>query len=75
MIKSLVLEGVGLGILSRLDAMKEILSGELAFVPISNRDVSPLTLALCVDQARQLSGAARLVIAEVEKTFLHPTEI
>ena len=74
MIKSLVLEGVGLGILSMLDVMKEVTSGELAFVPISNRDVSPLTLALCVDQARQLSGAARLVIAEVEKTFLAPLE-
>ncbi|MFT9363906.1 MAG: LysR family transcriptional regulator [Gluconobacter sp.] len=73
MIKSLVREGIGLGILSALDVMEEVTRGELAFIPISNHDLAPLTLALCVDHSRQLSGAARLVISELEKEFLSPT--
>ncbi|EHH68020.1 LysR family transcriptional regulator [Gluconobacter morbifer] len=72
MIKSLVCEGIGVAILSKLDVMDELTRKELAFIPISNRELSPLTLALCVDHSRQLSGAARLVISEIEKEFLAP---
>lgn len=75
MIKSLVMEGMGVGILSFLDAIEEIRRGELAFVPISNRTLAPLRLALCVDRSRQLSAATRLVIAEIEKSFLKPPRI
>ncbi|GAN54108.1 LysR family transcriptional regulator [Tanticharoenia sakaeratensis] len=70
MIKSLVMEGVGIGILSRLDAFEEIAQGLLAFVPIANSRISPLTLALCIDRARQLSAAAQLILQEIEKTAL-----
>lgn len=70
MIKSLVIEGVGIGVLSALDVIEETTRGELAFIPISNHDLPPLTLALCVDHARQLSGASRLLISELEKAFI-----
>lgn len=66
MIKSLVGDGVGVGILSWLDVMEEARNGELAFVKISDRILRPLTLALCVGQARQLSAAANLALARFE---------
>lgn len=70
MIKSLVGEGVGIGILSQLDAYDEIKKGQLAFTPIHNKKLSPLSLCLCVDRSRQLSMAARLIISEVEQFFV-----
>jgi len=70
MIKSLVTGGMGIGILSALDASEDIARWSRPFVPISNRSLTPLTLALCVDRARQLSGAARLVLAEIEKRLI-----
>ncbi|MFT9258580.1 MAG: LysR family transcriptional regulator [Acetobacter sp.] len=71
MIKSLVLEGTGVGILSYLDVYDEVQKGQLAFTPIVNRKLSPLNLALCVDRSRQLSTAARFVMHEIEACFFH----
>ncbi|BCI66220.1 LysR family transcriptional regulator [Acetobacter aceti] len=70
MIKSLVQEGVGIGILSYLDAYDEISRGQLAFVKINHKKLLPLSLALCVDRSRQLSVAARLIMAEIETFFI-----
>ncbi|QWT39296.1 LysR family transcriptional regulator [Dickeya dadantii] len=60
--KSLVRQGVGVGVLSLLDVYSEVREGSLAFVPFSHQAVRPLTLALCVAPSRQLSRAAQLVI-------------
>jgi len=67
MLKSLVRMGVGTGILSSIDVMDEVASGELAFTPINEAMLKPLTLALCVGQARQLSAAANLFLARIEQ--------
>ena len=69
MIKSLALEGAGVAILSRLDVMEEVARGELAFTRINDPVIKPLTLALCVAQARQLSHAANLCLARIEDAF------
>ncbi|MFT8718456.1 LysR family transcriptional regulator [Acetobacter sp.] len=69
MIKSLVQEGVGVGILSYLDAYDEIQRKQLCFVPIVNKKLLPLSLALCIDRSRQLSAAARFVMTEIEAFF------
>jgi len=66
MIKSLVKRGVGVGLLSALDVTEEVGRGELAFTRFANAAAHPLTLALCVDRARQLSGAARLLLGWME---------
>ncbi|MBO1325451.1 LysR family transcriptional regulator [Acetobacter sp. TBRC 12305] len=71
MIKSLVMEGTGVGMLSYLDVYDEVQKGQLAFTPIVNRKLSPLRLALCVDRSRQLSTAARFVMAEIEAFFFN----
>ena len=69
MIKSLALEGAGAAILSRLDVLEEVARGELAFTRINDPVIKPLTLALCVAQARQLSHAANLFLARIEDGF------
>jgi len=47
MIKALVREGIGAGILSSIDVAAEVGRGQLTFTPISDPMVRPLTLALC----------------------------
>jgi DNA-binding transcriptional LysR family regulator len=69
MIKSLVLDGVGVGILTSLDVVTEVASGQLVFTPIADPVLKPLTLALCVVPSRQLSSAANLVLARLETRF------
>lgn len=68
-IKSLVAEGVGVGILSSIDVMSEVSGGELAFTPIAETAAPTNTLALCVARARQLSGAANLLLTRIDQTF------
>lgn len=67
MLRSLVASGIGIGILSYPDAMDDVQSGRLIFTPLMNASARSLTLALCHDRTRRLSGAVRLVLAEVEK--------
>ena len=66
MIKSLIARDLGLGVLTWLDVADEVRRGELAFVPLARAALQPLTLAVCVDPARQLSAAARLLLGWVE---------
>ncbi len=66
MIKSLVIQGLGLSVLTWLDVADEVQRGELAFIPLEHASLQPLTLAVCVDPARQLSAAARLLLGWVE---------
>lgn len=65
LIKSLVLKGGGLTLLSRLDVLEEIALGQLAFVPLRNRLLRPLTLALCAAPSRQLSRPAQMAIQKL----------
>jgi DNA-binding transcriptional LysR family regulator len=69
MIKALVREGIGAGILSSIDVAAEVGRGQLAFTPISDPMVRPLTLALCQAPARQLSSAANMVLGQIEAYF------
>jgi DNA-binding transcriptional LysR family regulator len=62
MMRSLIRNGAGIGILSLLDVASDLEERRLAFVPLHGRQVKPLTLALCVAPRRQLSRAAQLVM-------------
>ena len=66
MIKSLIAQNLGLGVLTWLDVADEVRRGELAFIPLARAALPPLALAVCVDPARQLSAAARLLLGWVE---------
>ncbi len=73
MLKSLVREEIGIGLLSSIDVMDEVAAGELAFTPITDSTLKPLTLALCVGQARQLSAAANLFLTRMEEVMAAPS--
>lgn len=68
-IKSLVAEGIGLGILTSLDVITEVRRGELAFIALTDPILKPMTLALCTAASRSLSSAANLVLNEVDNDF------
>lgn len=69
MIISLVLQRVGIGILTSLDVRTEVEAGVLSFTRISDALLRPMTLALCTAAARTPSYAAGLVLGEIENGF------
>lgn len=69
MIVSLVLEGVGIGILTSIDVFTEVKRGLLGFTRISDSILRPMTLALGTATARTPSYAASIVLAEIENDF------
>jgi len=69
MVTSLVLQGVGIGILTSLDIITEVKRGLLSFTRISDPILRPMTLALCTAATRTPSYAAGIVLAEIENGF------
>ncbi len=69
MITSLVLQGIGIGIMTSLDVITEVKRGLLSFTRISDAILRPMTLALCTASARTPSYAAGLVLSEIEHGF------
>ncbi|HWU03570.1 MAG TPA: LysR family transcriptional regulator [Novosphingobium sp.] len=69
MITSLVLQGIGIGVLSWLDVVNEVRSGALAFTRISDPILMPMTLALCTATARTTSYAADIALTELQNGF------
>lgn len=67
MIKSLVVQGSGITVLSLLDVVAEVADGSLAFVPLSDPALRPPTLALCHSRHEQISSATALLIAAIEE--------
>lgn len=65
LIKSLVLKGSGVTVLSLLDVLDEVKGGQLVFVPLRNNLLRPLTLALCTAPSRQLSRPAQMAIQKL----------
>lgn len=69
MIISLVLQGMGVGILTSLDVITEVRRGMLSFTRITDAVLRPMTLALCTTASRTPSYAAGIVLAELEYGF------
>ncbi len=69
MMRALICDGVGIGILSLLDVAVLLEENRLAFVRLHGKNVMPLTLALCIAPRRQLSRAARLVMQRVAQAM------
>jgi len=69
MITSLVLQGIGIGILTSLDIVTEERRGLLCFTRISDSILRPMTLALCTASARTPTYAAGIVLGEIENGF------
>ena len=78
MIISLVMEGVGVGVLTSIDVIPEVTSGQLCFTRIADSILRPMTLALCTASARTPSHACSIVLNEIENSFPqlgYPTSI
>ena len=69
LITSLILQGVGIGILTSLDVASEVEAGLLAFTPIREPMLKPMTLALCTATSRTTSYAADIVLTEIQNSF------
>ncbi len=69
MMRALIRDGVGIGILSLLDVAVDVREKRLAFVRLHDKRVAHLTLALCIAPRRQLSRAARLVAQKVAQAM------
>ncbi|WP_380779925.1 LysR family transcriptional regulator [Sphingomonas sp. R86520] len=69
MITSLVLQGVGIGVLTSIDVTTEVRRGLLSFTRISDAVLKPMILALCTSSARTPSFAAGIVLREIENGF------
>ncbi|MEA9391574.1 LysR family transcriptional regulator [Acerihabitans sp. TG2] len=69
MIRSLIKEQIGIGVLCRLDILDEIANDQLAFIPLTDPQLKSFTLALCVSPSRQLSLAASMMLKQVEVLF------
>ena len=59
---SMLKRNMGISIMSYLDVYSAVKNQDLVFIPIVDRAVQPLTLALCAGSRRQLSRISKLLI-------------
>jgi len=69
MILSMVMQTGGIGVLTSLDVITEVQAGILAFTPISDPILKPMTVALTTASSRTLSYAADIVLGEIQQGF------
>lgn len=62
LMKELVRRGLGVGLLTKMDAGKEISAGELVYVPLADRHIPSSVLSLCMSAERQLSLPAAALL-------------
>jgi len=65
MIKSMVSEGIGIGLLTKIDVVDEVRQGRLVFVPLSDRNLPVSYLSLMVPSNRYMTAAAALMTRHV----------
>ena len=66
---SMLKQNMGIGILSYLDVYSAVQNHELIFIPIHERGIQPLTLALCAGARRQLSRISQIFIQDFSQTM------
>ena len=67
MIRSLVVRGSGISVVSRLDVSAEVAEGRITFVPLTDAALRPATLALCHAKQGQVSGACQILMRMIEE--------
>jgi len=63
-LKDLVVQGLGIGLMTEMDARKEIDAGLLCFAPLHDTAIQNSVLSACVATERQLSLAASGLLAD-----------
>ena len=66
-IKSMVKNGFGVGVLTSLDALVEIRSGELVFISLTDKKVPPSVLCIVSAAGRSLSVPASMLLRHLSK--------
>lgn len=66
LMKELVMRGMGVGLMTEMDADKEVREGHLVYVPLADRPIPPSVLTLCVNSERQLSLPATMLLQIVK---------
>jgi len=66
-IKSLVKNGFGVGVLTSLDVMLEVRSGELAFIALSEKRIPPSVLCILSASGRTLSVPANMLLRHLSQ--------
>lgn len=62
LMKELVMRGMGVGLMTEMDADKEVRNGQLVYVPLADRPIPPSLLTLCASSERQLSLPATTLL-------------
>ncbi|WP_445115704.1 LysR family transcriptional regulator [Acinetobacter sp. WZC-1] len=65
MMISMLKQNMGIAILSYLDVLPHLEKKELIFIPLQEKGIRPLTVALCVDPRRQLSRASTVLMDQM----------
>lgn len=65
LLRSLILAGAGIGVLSQLDVSMDVAAGRLVFIPLQGQQPRPMTLSLCIAAQRQLSRAALWAVEQI----------
>ncbi|MBJ9985850.1 LysR family transcriptional regulator [Acinetobacter sp. S40] len=66
---SMLKRNMGIAILSYLDVYTAVENKELIFIPLQERAIQPLTLALCAGQRRQLSRISQILIQQLSRNM------
>ena len=66
LMKELVMRGMGVGLMTEMDADKEVRAGQLVYIPLADKPIPPSVLTLCVNSERQLSLAASTLLQVVK---------
>lgn len=66
LMKELAMRGMGVGLMTEMDADKEVRAGQLVYVPLADRPIPPSVLSLCVNSERQLSLPATTLLQVVK---------
>lgn len=70
LMKELVMRGMGVGLMTEMDAEKEIRLGQLVYVPLADRPIPPTLLSLCMNSERQLSLPAATLLDVVKSRLV-----
>ncbi|MBS0353516.1 MAG: LysR family transcriptional regulator [Proteobacteria bacterium] len=71
LMKEIVMRGMGVGLMTQMDADKEVQAGTLVYRPLADKLIPTSRLTLCVNVERQLSLAANSLLGVV-KSRLNP---
>jgi len=66
LMKELVTRGMGVGLMTEMDAFKEVRTGQLVYLPLADRPIPMSVLSLCVNSERQLSLPAATLLQVIK---------